>query len=402
MVVDRLDADSKRGGGVVQELESDEDFVDYVRKHVGVKDSVTVDTENLSGNINRVRRVRFHSIAENSQSYVVKHVPRGGQLERYPTIIFPDNRLSFEAQWFSFCKDNGQSNRVKTPDIIHFGNGNRTLIMEDLEPQMTLGEYCQKGAELKAVLSELGSFLSRVHKASIGAAIVSNNPTAALNRSFVFSKPIAEPEAMCELWRAKQKDMLADGRLSGIGISFSEQIELQEGYLKKYAGQVLPALQGLETSFKQCSDPVLTHGDLHTDSILLLENNSIAVIDAELCDYGPAGFDLGTLWAHIWAGLVSTDSNREKIFETLAWLVSGYAPHSSIRQQSDCVWMLYFLESTAQHCGAEILRRLLGAASFNAKLTMSQRQYLLQVATRLLLDPREYCQKWASILVSCR
>ena len=403
MGIDRVNG--KRGlgdGAVIQELESDEDFVDYVRKHVDVKDDVTAETENLSGNINRVRRVRFQSIAGNSPSYVVKHVPKGGQLERYPTIIFPDSRLSFEARWLHFCSGSGQSNIVKAPKIIHFGNGNRTLIMEDLKPCITLGEYCQTGNELKVVLAELGRFLLDIHRASIGAAIVPSNPTAALNRPYAFSKPIAEPEAMCELWRAKQKDRVTDDRLSSIGISFSEQIELQEGYLRKYARQVLPVLQGLESSFKQCSDLVLTHGDLHTDSILILENNSIAVIDAELCDYGPAGFDLGTLWAHIWAGLVSIDSDREKIFETLAWLVSGYAPYSSIRQQSDCAWLLYFLESTAQHCGAEILRRLLGAAGFNARLTISQRQYLLEVATRLLLEPRDYCQKWASILVSYR
>lgn len=389
------------GGAAIQELESNEDFVDYVRKQVGVgvEVDVTAETENLSGNINRVRRVRFQSIAGSVQSYVVKHVPKGGQLERYPTIIFPESRLSFEARWFHFCSGSGQSNLVKTPKIVHFGNGNRTLIMEDLKPRMTLGEYCQRGGELKAMLAELGSFLIDIHRASIGGAIVPNNPTAALNRPFAFSKPIAEPEVMCELWRAKQN---ADDRQSDIGISLSEQIQFQQDYLRKYAGQVLPVLQGLESSFTQCSEPVLTHGDLHTDSILILENNDIAVIDAELCDYGPAGFDLGTLCAHIWAELASIDSNQEKIFESLAWLVSGYTPNSSIRQQSDCVWLLYLLESTAQHCGAEILRRLLGAAGFNIRLTMSQRQYLLEVATRLLLEPREYCQKWASILVSYR
>lgn len=388
---------------MVRELESDEDFVEYVRKHVGVKDTITAEIENLSGNINRVRRVHFHSSAGNSQSYVVKHVPRGGQLERYPTIIFPDNRLSFEAQWLHFCRGKVQTDRVRTPNIIHFGNGDRTIIMEDLKPRMTLGEYCQNGPELKIVLQDLGRFLIEIHKASIGAAIVPNNPTAALNRPFVFSKPIAQPEEMCALWRARQKDMLGEeDKLSGAGISLSEQIQLQQRYLRKYAGQVLPILKDLESSFKQCSDPVLTHGDLHTDSILMLENDGIGVIDAELCDYGSAGFDLGTLWAHVWAGLVSADTDREKIFEALAWLLSGYAPHNSIRQQSDCISLLNLLESTAQHCGAEILRRLLGAAGFKTSLSMSQSQYLLEIATRLLIEPKEYCQKWASILVSYR
>lgn len=380
---------------IVRELESDEDFVEYVREYVGVKDSVATELENLSGNINRVRRVHFRSTEGNSQSYVVKHVPRGGHLERYPTIIFPDNRLSFEVQWLHFCRTTEQTDRVRTPNIIHFGNGNRTIIMEDLKPRMTLGQYCQKGTELKRVLQDLGRFLIQIHKASIGAGIVPNNPTASLNRPFVFSKPIAQPEEMCAVWRARDKDMLGEEGLS-------EQIQLQNGYLRKYAGHVLPILKGLESSFKQCSEPVLTHGDLHTDSILMLENNGIGVIDAELCDYGTAGFDLGTLWAHVWAGLVSADTDREEIFEALVSLLSGYAPHDSIRQQSDCISLLNLLESTARHCGAEILRRLLGAAGFTARLSMSQRQYLLEIATTLLIEPKEYCEQWASILVSYR
>lgn len=387
----------------VLELESDEDFAEYVRNYVGVKDSVAVELENLSGNINRVRRVHFHSAEGTSQSFVVKHVPRGGQLERYPTIIFPDNRLSFEAQWLYFSRARVQTERVRTPKIIHFGNGERTIIMEDLKPRMTLGQYCQTGAELKTVLQDLGGFLIEIHKASIGAATVPNNPTAALNRPFVFSKPFAQPEEMCGLWRARQKDMFKeDNKLNGAGISLSEQIQLQQAYLKKYAEQVLPILERLEDSFKRCPDAVLTHGDLHTDSILMLENDGVGVIDAELCDYGSAGFDLGTLWAHVWAGLVSANTDREKIFEALAWLLSGYAPDNSIRQQSDCISLLNLLESTAQHCGAEILRRLLGAAEFKASLSMSQRQYLLEIATRLLIEPGEYYPKWASILASCR
>lgn len=388
---------------IVRELESDEDFVEYVREYVVVKDSVAAELENLSGNINRVRRVHFQSTEGNSQSYVVKHVPRGGQLERYPTIIFPDNRLYFEAQWFRFSRAQVHSDRVRTPNIIHFGNGDRTIIMEDLKPRMTLGQYCEKGNELKTVLQDLGRYLIQIHKASIGAGVVPNNPSAGLNRPFVFSKPIAQPEEMCALWRAREKDMLdKEDKANGAGISLSEQIQLQNGYLRKYAGQVLPILRDLESSFKQCSESVLTHGDLHTDSILMLENDGIGVIDAELCDYGSAGFDLGTLWAHVWAGLVSADTDGEEIFEALVWLLTGYAPQNSIREQSDCISLLNLLESTAQHCGAEILRRLLGAAGFKCCLSMSQRQYLLEIATRLLLEPRGYWQKWASLLVSYR
>lgn len=402
MGVDRLNADSKCGFGgaiVVRELESDEDFVDYVQSHVDIENFVTVETENLSGNINRVRRLRFHSKTGNCQSYVVKHVPRGGQLERYPTIVFPDNRLTFEAEWFHFAKSTAQSHRVKTPNIIHFGNDGHTLIMEDLKPRMTLGEYCHEGQDLKTVLTELGSFLVQIHRASIGAAVVPNNPTASLNRPFAFSKPVTEPEAMRNLWRARQ---LSEDDFSNTGISLPEQIELQDGYLSKNAVRLLPVLKGLESSFKQSADLVLTHGDLHTASVLILENGAIALIDAELCDYGTAGYDLGVLCAHIWAELASAHTDKEMILNTLACLLSGYAPNDLIQKQVDCAWLLNLLQSTTLHCGAELLRRLLGAAGFNVRLTLSQRQFLLETATELLLDPKEFCQQWASALVLCR
>lgn len=390
----------------VNELVTDEDFVDYLlsiilHENGSVRRNInfTASVENLSGNINRVRRVRLSWAGDDERSYIIKHVPEHGRLERYPTITFPDNRLWFEAKWFEFCATNVSREKIKTPELISFSDVHRTIIMEDLQPALTLSDYCRSGKPLKRLLEQIGEFLAEVHRASNGKSFVPDNPAAAHNRPFVFSKPLLEPEIMRDLWRQKELSFLREKEGTEW---FSEQIELQRAFMEVHVKRVLPALIKLEKNFKLCEEPVLTHGDLHSESILVREGHNVGVIDAELCDYGPPGFDLGMSCAHVWVDLISSDATRDKSFEAPLSLLSGYVRKSMPKEKDRRARISELLRSTAEHCGAEIVRRLLGAAGFNVELKLSQRRYLLDVAAVLLTQPDDYSRKWASLLASGR
>lgn len=380
-------------GEHAQELKTDAEFVELIngqRSKLGFSASVLVGAavEDLSGNINRVRRIRLQFKDGSKMSFVIKHVPAEGRLERYPEIVFPDSRLDFEVLWFGLAERLAVSNAdVKTPHVHHFDKRKRLMIMEDLEPQCSLGDLLRhKENAAGRLLVRLGRFLGRVHGNFAGPGVI--NPSAAQNRPFVFTLPLMEADKMRLIWQEAER--LRSREQCSSSVSLKERIELQDRYLKGAAQQVLPLIRNLERTFRESSLNVLTHGDLHTDSVLVLANDGLGVVDAELCDYGCPGFDLGMFCAHLWANrLVCGMKKRESVRELESFMASYTSEFFDTRGASkEELFNLY--ESSIMHCGAEIVRRLLGAAGFNFALSRVQFEELLQDGTRFLLAAREW------------
>ncbi|ARU48009.1 phosphotransferase [Sulfurospirillum diekertiae] len=99
---------------------------------------------------------------------------------------------------------------------------------------------------------------------------------------------------------------------------------------------------------KEC----LIHGDLHTGSIMI-KNENIAIIDAEFSFFGPLGFDVGTLLAHILLGEIYTLFEKKPLqfkptisafWKAFEKKVGGVPEH--------------ILQQSVGFCGAELSRRL--------------------------------------------
>lgn len=377
------------------ELKSDDEFVGFVKDislQLNLGDLAGTQTQiaDLSGNINRVRRITFERPDGSKRSLVVKHVPANGRLERYPEIVFPESRLEFEVRWFKLAELLGSDNVVTTPHLLHFDKEMRVVIMEDLEPECSLGEFLlQKQNAADHLLMHLGQFLRQVHSSSRDVAPSVANPSAAQNRPFVFSLPLLEPEKMRSIWEeTENKKPQIEQRSERI--TLDERIRLQEHYLKGQLQQVLPTVLELERTFNQGHSGVLTHGDLHTESILVLAGERLGVVDAELCDYGCPGFDLGMFCAHLWACRLVAGMDQREVAGELGCFMAAYANDlfESGNSSLEEAWALY--ESSIAHCGAEILRRLLGAAGFAFPLTVSRFERLLADATTFLIKPKEH------------
>lgn len=383
--------------GRVEELRSDADFIELIKgqssKLVFSNSALAgAAVEDLSGNINRVRRIRLQFKGGKERSFVVKHVPAHGRLERYPEIVFPESRLDFEVLWFGLAERLvGASTGVKTPHVLHFDKRKRLMIMEDLMPRCSLGDFLRQQENAAGrLLVKLGQFLGRIHGNFRGPEII--NPSAALNRPFVFTLPLVQPEKMRSIWQ-ETESLRTSQECCSWRITLQERIELQEQYLSGPAQQVLPVISKLERAFKQGRRNVLTHGDLHTESVLVLADDRLGVVDAELCDYGCPGFDLGMFCAHLWANRLVSGVKTKEIQREVECFMAGYANEFfDIGQASkEELWDLY--ESSVAHCGAEILRRLLGAAEFGFALSRDQFEELLEDASRFLLASKEWSEE---------
>lgn len=95
--------------------------------------------------------------------------------------------------------------------------------------------------------------------------------------------------------------------------------------------------------------PYLIHGDLHTGSILV-KNDQIAIIDAEFALFGPISFDIGNVFAHTIMDSYLRDfplKSALKIF----WESFVY----NIKKQDD---LDEIFSQSVGFCGVEIARRL--------------------------------------------
>lgn len=114
---------------------------------------------------------------------------------------------------------------------------------------------------------------------------------------------------------------------------------------KKFSNDFLKNLEYLKNIFLN-SKSSLIHGDLHTDSIMV-KNNDIAIIDSEFSLYSEISFDIGNILAHT---LFSSISFENKLYE------------KKIRQLFKKLKELNNFKKILQHsigfCAIEMARRL--------------------------------------------
>lgn len=137
------------------------------------------------------------------------------------------------------------------------------------------------------------------------------------------------------------------------------------------------------------SRQALLHGDLHTGSIMVSAHRT-HVIDQEFACYGPMGFDIGTLLAHLLISYFAKDTPGPETAEqarllatvetvwtefdarfTALWRSSPtgdsypselFPPGSDLLSRERHAYVGRVLRDTIGFCGAEIIRRVIGFA----------------------------------------
>lgn len=157
----------------------------------------------------------------------------------------------------------------------------------------------------------------------------------------------------------------------------------------------------------------LLHGDLHTGSIFVKED-ATKIFDPEFAFYGPAGYDLGNVAAHLLMAAQRMDAdgkeeakNRlqtavtEVITSYIRCYEEQYEEHVSdplAKQEEFKEWYLAeILKDTAGYAGLEILRRTIGVAKVKdireitdpKKKAEAERQ-LIELGIRLVMEREQY------------
>jgi len=127
--------------------------------------------------------------------------------------------------------------------------------------------------------------------------------------------------------------------------------------------QNIDLLLNLFQTEKEC----LIHGDLHTGSIMMKHEN-IAIIDAEFSFFGPLGFDIGTLLAHILFGEIYNCLEKKPLqFQpVIRALWNGFEKKVGSMPE-------HILKQSVGFCGAELSRRLVVPAKAKPLEAISSR-----------------------------
>lgn len=387
---------------ISSDLLTDQDFIDYFVQSLGSSISAVDRLQNyrvstLDGNLNRVRRISFEVGNGDKYSFIVKQAPAGGGLVKFPSIKFLEDRLAYEYQWYQFVNsmqslsDSHGINRIKVPHIYSYNDEKRVLISEDLGVFPLSSLFHKSLYVVSDIVSSLGCFLGHLHSIELQVKGVSDvcNESAALNRYYVFKFHIEKPELVQEIWKQAMYTMSPDTKSNIIEEELRYKTNLQESFLKCHRVNIETILEDISIRLKNSAIRVYSHGDLHIDSIMLLPNSDIYLIDAELSDSIHPGYDIGTLSAHLIAHSISKSANLNQAIGLARTLISSYLKvidsSGTITEHEVSALLL----DIARYTGAELIRRLIGPAAFSCNMSEEQHRQMIDLSTSLLLNPIE-------------
>ena len=233
------------------------------------------DSRSVDGHVNEITRVA----TSDGRSLILKQLMPHVQLASHGEFYeLPLTRMAVEVHalrfWERLCPGT-------TPQIYHWDDAQKLLVMEDLGRLCLLSESILERRRFPEVGKQLGEFLGKTsfytsefflsleEKQLLQNTFADGQTKPFWNHLFFQSAMLTPPlEAVNPLVRGELAELCA---LSPVR---REVERLQERY----------------TWQRQC----LIHSDLHTSNVFA-DERGIKVFDAEYATYGPVAFDLGRL-----------------------------------------------------------------------------------------------------------
>lgn len=262
----------------------------------------------------------------------------------------PLKRSFFE--YHALTRQEARAGKGTVPEIYHFDEAQALIVMEYLSPHVILRRALIDGRELPRIGRDLGLFAART------------------------------------LFRGSDLSMTARRRKQDLAL-FADNVELcditenlvfTDPYFEAELNRHTPGLDALVAELRADRDlkveaqrlkhlfaanaETLLHGDLHTGSIMVTEDDT-RVIDPEFAFYGPMAFDVGMLLANFWMSFFSQagreeggsrDSMRAYLLATVAEIWAVFRAEFSALWRSERNGMLYarsVFEDRGDALGAE-------------------------------------------------
>jgi 5-methylthioribose kinase len=301
---------------------TDSNLPDFLRSigFVGPDEPVAVEKAG-DGNINWVRRARL----ADGRSWVIKQARPA--LERFPQYRADPRRIVFEARYFELASRVADSEIC--PEIMHFDERERVLILEDLGDAERLDQRLARGRDAGATGETLARFLAAVHGATGDPALAArfdNDAMRRLHGDHIFALPF-EPN----------------------DFGLAPAVEERAAHLRRADFRALA-----QAAYDRYLEPrgALVHGDVQAGNVLLPPGGP-KLLDAEIAHVGDPAFDVGTLLAHLAFPAVA----RGAPGEALAPLEATWGTYADARGADTPPF-----EDVARYAGLEVLRRTIGAA----------------------------------------
>ncbi|MEH7301924.1 S-methyl-5-thioribose kinase [Neobacillus drentensis] len=305
------------------------------------------------GNLNLV----FHLVDQDSgKSIIIKQALPYAKVvgESWPLTL---KRAKIEAE---ALKTFGQIAPNFVPQVYYTDDVLAVTVMEDLSHLLIARTGFIKGATYPLISKHLGEYLARTlfftsdyaltpaeKKAKVQQFI--NPELCKITEDLIFTDPFFDAET---------NEFESDLRPVVEALWLDEELKFHVNVLKR--------------SFLTEAESLL-HGDLHTGSVFA-DDSETKVIDPEFAFYGPAGFDIGQVFANLLFQVIVNVPKRElfithietvwNVFEeqySQLWNTENKEPlaktPSFLRFQ-----LAKFFEDTIGFTGCELIRRTIGLA----------------------------------------
>ncbi|MGY3035656.1 5-methylthioribose kinase [Bradyrhizobium sp. USDA 4354] len=173
------------------------------------------------------------------------------------------------------------------PAVLHHNEALALTVMELLEPHIIMRKGLVAATRYPRFVDDITTFmaqtlfftsdlaLSAAEKKEGIAAFAGNHALCKITEDLIFTDP----------YRIAEQNRWTAPYLDGLAASLRDDMDLHV------------AISRLKLKF-MASPEALIHGDLHTGSIMVTENET-RVIDPEFAFYGPMGFDVGAVLANL-------------------------------------------------------------------------------------------------------
>lgn len=229
--------------------------------------------------------------------------PRGSVVVKqalpYARVVGESWPMSLDRAFFEHeaLRRLGARDPGRVPALIFFDAAQALIAMEHLTPHVVVRRALIEGQSLPQLGTHIGLYLARTLFRGSDFAM----PTAARKADLALFAGNVELAGITEELVFSDPFKVAPLNHHTPGLEAAAAAVRADGALKRAAVE-------MKARFATCAQTLL-HGDLHTGSLMATADDT-RVIDAEFALYGPFGFDVGVLLAHLWMAFLARPGHR--------------------------------------------------------------------------------------------
>ena len=292
----------------------------------------------------------------------------------------PLNRAFFEHE---ALVEHGRHAPGLTPAIYRFDPALMLTVMELLEPHIIMRRGMIQGIRYPRAATDMAEYMARTlfFTSDLGMSAADKKARVALFCGNTALCKLTEDVIFTEPYMVHDNNWWTSPQLDDMAAAFRA-----DAPLKRAVSRLKRAFMG--------SAEALIHGDLHTGSIMVTEDDT-RVIDPEFAFYGPMGFDIGAFIGNLLLNYFSQDGHATETDDRAAYkawvletaetfwhafarrygalwaersgdaypaaLFAGAEGEASLAEARDAAIAALFAD-TLQFAGAKMIRRILGIA----------------------------------------